>query len=344
MTDDSLKKYYDILELESDASGEDINRAYKHLKNLYSKTSMATAPIDNEWNEDDKKEILNQLEEAYIKLWPYAREENVENTECTENVENVESTECTESADEIPDGPTMTPLEEEPLKEQNEENEKNIDPLEKEESLGNDEPLPEREEYRPREEPAVSIELDDVEPPKEMPGNKAELFDSYVEEEVLFDLGTASEIGTEIEIEIDTRVDEFEIKKEETQEESKEETSEKEIEKEPEKEVKREIEKEDTLAEQFIGGIEAQPITGPVLKKIRKKLELEFPELTNSTQVPVDVLEAIEAEAFDKLPEAGYLRYYVTNYARALALPDPRDAADQYMRRFREWKSAEDLF
>lgn len=348
MTDNSLKKYYDILELENDASGEDINKAYKHLKNLYSKTSLATAPIDNEWNEDDKQEILNQVEEAYIKLWPYAREENTENTENTEstestestqnaksveNIENVEdiesaerteSAESAESANEITNTPTITPLEE---------------------PLGKDEPVIERQEYRPREEPAVSIELDEAEPPKEMPEKKAELFASYVEEEVLFDLGTASEIETEMEIEIDPKVDEVELKKEQTKEETRESELEKVPEEVPEKKseeiekkVKKEIEKEDTLAEQFVGGIEAQLITGEVLKKIREKLELGFPELANSTQVPVEALKAIEEEAFDKLPEAGYLRYYVTSFARALAHPDPKGAADQYMKRFREWK------
>ncbi|HLP60515.1 MAG TPA: helix-turn-helix domain-containing protein [Candidatus Deferrimicrobium sp.] len=302
MSDDNLKRYYDILELDYDASGEEINRAYKYLKNLYSKTSLATAPIDNEWNEADKQEILKQVEEAYIKLWPYAREEK---------------------ADELTESPSITPLEEEYQMKEEPPGDRAV-----------------KDEYHPREEPAVSIDLDEGEAPQETPENRAQLFDSYVEEEVLFDLGTESEIDTEMEIEIDTKVDEVELKKEEAPQEKEVENKEevKEIEKETGKDTDKALGKEDTLAEQFIG-IKAQPITGSVFKKIREKLDLGFTELANSTQVPVNALEAIEAEAFDKLPEAGYLRYYVTSYARALALPDPKNAADQYMKRFREWKA-----
>jgi len=275
MNNEDLKKYYEILELDSDASREDIARAYKHLKNLYSKTSLATIPVDNEWNESDKRGILEQVEDAYLKLLLVPREEK---------------------ADEFPEGegPTMTPLEEFQPKE---------------------EPVIARDEYRPPEEPAVSIDFDEEEPPKQEPGIKEELFDSFVEEEVLlFDLDTETAIEEETEIEVETEI------KEAAQE----------------KQVEKEVEKEDTQAEKFIGGVDAQPITGAVLKELREKQELGLPDLADSTQVPMEKLEAIEAEAFDKLPEAGYLRYYVTSYARALGLPDPKDAADQYMKRFRD--------
>ncbi|MCX6580139.1 MAG: helix-turn-helix domain-containing protein [Candidatus Aminicenantes bacterium] len=281
MNNEDLKKYYEILELDSDASREEIAGAYKHLKNLYSKSSLATIPVDNDWNESDKRGILEQVEDAYLKLLLHAREERAD--ELTED-----------------EGPTMTPLDEYQPKE---------------------EPVITRDEYHPPEEPAVSIDFDEEEPPKQEPGIKEELFDSFVEEEVLaFDL--------EEELEVEEPGVEIEVEKE----------IEKETERETEREIEREIEKEDTQAEKFIGGVDAQPITGAVLKELREKQELGLPDLADSTQVPVEKLEAIEAEAFDTLPEAGYLRYYVTSYARVLGLPDPKDAADQYMKRFREWK------
>ncbi|MDQ1352385.1 MAG: cytoskeleton protein RodZ [Acidobacteriota bacterium] len=272
MIDESLKHFYEILELDSDASREDIARAYKHLKNLYSKTSLATAPVDKEWTESDKRAILEQVEDAYLKLLLVPREERV---------------------DEFAEGPTITPLDEDQPKE---------------------EPVIASDEYRPQEEPAVSIDFDEEDTLIREPGHKEELFDSFVEEEVLlFDLEKESEV---------VEAEESDVKKEDTQE----------------KQVEVEVEKEDTQAEKFIGGVDAQPISGALLKELREKLELGLPALADSTQVPVEKLEAIETETFDNLPEAGYLRYYVTAYARVLGLPDPKDAADQYMKRFREWK------
>jgi hypothetical protein len=288
VSEESLKHYYEILELDSDASREDIARAYKHLKNLYSKTSMATAPVDREWNEEDKRGILEQVEDAYLKLLLVPRKER---------------------AEEFSEGPTITPLDEYPAKE---------------------EPVTTPQgDYRPQEEPAVSIDLDEEDALKQEPGNREELFDSFVEEEVLlFDLGKEPEI------------DETELNKEDLLEQPVETEVEAEVKTEVEKEEAQEkvIEKEDTQAEKFIGGVDAQPITGAVLKEIREKQELGLLDLADSIQVPVEKLEAIEEEAFDNLPEAGYLRYYVTSFARALGLADPKDAADQYMRRFREWK------
>jgi len=67
-SDKDLKKYYDILEIDSDASEEEVTRAYKYLKSLYSSDSAATLPIDDEWDETDRQEILDQVEEAYTKL------------------------------------------------------------------------------------------------------------------------------------------------------------------------------------------------------------------------------------------------------------------------------------
>lgn len=250
MTEQDLDKYYEILELDSDASEEDITRAYQYLKNLYSKTSMATAPVDDEWNESDKQEILEQVEEAYVKLLPHAPKEEA--------------------------------LEEEPVT------------------------VPEVEEYEAAEgveEPIVTIEFDEEEPviEKEETEKKAELFDSYVEEEVLF-----------VDLE-----------------------EEKEEEEEPEKE--KGVDEDDTLAEKFVGGVDAKEITGAVLKEIRESQEWSLQDMANSTQIPIDMLEHIETEGFDKMPDAGYLRWYVTTYAKTLSLPNPKEVADQYMKHYRQW-------
>ena len=264
MTGQDLDKYYEILELDSDASEEEINRAYQYLKKLYSKTSMATAPVDDEWNESDKREILEQVEEAYEKLLHHA--------------------------------PTEEVLEEEPVTLPEEE----FEAAEKVE-----EPAEEAKEYIPREEPIVTIELDEEQAGKEKEEaeKKAELFDSYVEEEVLF-------------------VDLEEEEKEEVEEEPEE---------------KKGVEEDDTLAEKFVGGIDAGEISGAVLREIRESQEWSLQGMSNSTQIPIPMLEHIEAEEFDKIPDAGYLRWYVTTYVKTLSLPNPREIADRYMKLYRQW-------
>jgi hypothetical protein len=62
------EKYYDVLELDQDASFPEIRRAYLDLKELYSSDSIVTSPIADEFSEFNRKEILEQIEEAYTKL------------------------------------------------------------------------------------------------------------------------------------------------------------------------------------------------------------------------------------------------------------------------------------
>jgi hypothetical protein len=268
MTDQDLTKYYEILELDSDASEEDITRAYQYLKKLYSKTSMATAPVDDEWDKSDKQEILKQVEEAYVKLLNYAPEEEA--------------------------------LEEEPMTVPEEEEYEAAEVVE--------EPADESKEYMPQEEPIVTIEFDEEEPVKEKEETekKAELFDSYVEEEVLF-VDLEEEKGEEEEPEEEKGVDE-----------------------------------DDTLAEKFVGGVDGKEINGAVLKEIRESQEWSLQDMADSTQVPIDMLEYIEAEEFGKIPDAGYLRWYVTTYAKTLSLPNPKEVADQYMKHYRNWLKEQD--
>lgn len=68
MTGSELQSCYEILELSPGADAGEIRRAYLHLKALYSGPSLATIPIDDEWDEKDKMRILEQLEEAYQRL------------------------------------------------------------------------------------------------------------------------------------------------------------------------------------------------------------------------------------------------------------------------------------
>lgn len=67
-TDQNLKKYFDILELNGNAALVDIKNSYQHLKKLYSSQPPVLSPILDEVPDKKRKEILGQLDEAYTKL------------------------------------------------------------------------------------------------------------------------------------------------------------------------------------------------------------------------------------------------------------------------------------
>lgn len=62
------KRYFEILELNPDASMLEIKNAYLRLKKLYSSDSIVISPISEEFSEKMRQEILQQIEEAYTKL------------------------------------------------------------------------------------------------------------------------------------------------------------------------------------------------------------------------------------------------------------------------------------
>lgn len=68
MINKKYKKYFDILEVDSNVSLVEVERAYQHLKNLYLSDSMVTLPIEDEFSNMEREEILKQIEEAYTKL------------------------------------------------------------------------------------------------------------------------------------------------------------------------------------------------------------------------------------------------------------------------------------
>ncbi len=65
------KKYYTVLELKPDASFLEVKSAYLHLKKLYSSKPPVLESIVDDIPEKMRVEILNQVEEAYVKLKEY---------------------------------------------------------------------------------------------------------------------------------------------------------------------------------------------------------------------------------------------------------------------------------
>lgn len=68
MSDKELKKYFDILEISPDASVLEIRNAYMRLKKLYSSDSVVLSPIADEFSKQERQKILQQVEDAYVKL------------------------------------------------------------------------------------------------------------------------------------------------------------------------------------------------------------------------------------------------------------------------------------
>lgn len=67
MTPDELKRKecLDVLELPADASPYEVRAAYQHLKDLYTKGSIAISPIEDDYPQEAKGDILQEIEEAY---------------------------------------------------------------------------------------------------------------------------------------------------------------------------------------------------------------------------------------------------------------------------------------
>lgn len=68
MSREEYKRYFEILEINPNASLFEIKNAYLRLKKLYSTESMVFAPITEEFPKKKRREILKQIEEAYSKL------------------------------------------------------------------------------------------------------------------------------------------------------------------------------------------------------------------------------------------------------------------------------------
>ena len=68
LTKEEKLKYLDILGLSPDATYVEIKRAYKRLMNMYSSETSVLTPITIEFSKKKRQEIVNQLEEAYIKI------------------------------------------------------------------------------------------------------------------------------------------------------------------------------------------------------------------------------------------------------------------------------------
>jgi hypothetical protein len=71
MKKEDLNKYFEILELETNANFEDVKSAYHHLKTLYSSDSPLFASISETFDKQERIDLLKEIEEAFAKLKDY---------------------------------------------------------------------------------------------------------------------------------------------------------------------------------------------------------------------------------------------------------------------------------
>jgi len=73
---EKYRQYLEILEVGPDASLTQIKKSYLHLKRLYSSENIASSPLEGDFPEERRKEILRQVEEAYAGLLSLLKEED----------------------------------------------------------------------------------------------------------------------------------------------------------------------------------------------------------------------------------------------------------------------------
>jgi curved DNA-binding protein CbpA len=77
--------------------------------------------------------------------------------------------------------------------------------------------------------------------------------------------------------------------------------------------------------------------SGSLLKQIREKMGIQLFEVSLDTKIRMELLESIEDEKFDSLPQEVYLKGHLTNLASYLLLK-PDKVTQDYIARFRAWK------
>lgn len=78
-------------------------------------------------------------------------------------------------------------------------------------------------------------------------------------------------------------------------------------------------------------------MTGAGLKRWRESRGLSLQGIQQVTKIRVEILDKIEGENFEALPDEAFLRSHLTQYARAMGL-DSKEVLDGYLERYLEWR------
>ena len=329
--------YYEILELEENASLADINRAYRKLKELYSSESMVMTPIEDEFGSEERQEIVNRVEEAYKALILYVVEKDRIQKDTAKKSEEMEDT---AEEEEPTEGEPIE--EEEPVAEEQIEAEALVTGEEIEKTLDQD------------QEDAVLLLEEQADAAHDQ--NRESDATVYVHENqheyehVHIDLPEKETVEEEYTLENSFKIIDADGEKNGHKEKQvnrkgiwDETLFTKDI-KEIKKELTRDIHGALTITKEApehnpleMEEAVSSRIIGHTLRNQREKLGLGIHEIAISTKINYKILVNIEKERFAKLPDPGYLRWYLMTYAKALSL-DPKEVADEYMKLYRQWE------
>jgi len=384
--------YYEVLELEDNATLADINRAYKKLKELYTTESIVTDPIEDEFGQEEREEIVNQIEEAYKALVLYVvqkdraqklPEEEIPPEDTAEedapDLEKEISDIVDETKKEIDDEEEEVLLLEEEIPDEESIKTITAPPTSTRSTSASSSPPPpispspeklndKEDSEKPVEKPEFAEKKEELPPPK--PPKDSQLTESNEKkEQSAVHIHENHHDHEPIHIELPEKEDEIPektielneppVEEEPPEEEVAPETPDRkgvwdetlfekdlnEIKKELTKDITKDIKNQLTISGDNSGKTEPFdkdntkeiPIKGRILRKFREKLGMGIHEMALSTKIHYKILVNIEKERFAKLPEPGYLRWYLMTYAKKLAL-DPKRVADEYMKRYRQWE------
>ena len=79
-------------------------------------------------------------------------------------------------------------------------------------------------------------------------------------------------------------------------------------------------------------------LTGAILRSIRERMGIELKDIFAATRIQPQYLDDIENEVFSSFRAEVFLRSYLIEYSRFLAL-DPQRVLNDYMPRYRAWAS-----
>ena len=83
----------------------------------------------------------------------------------------------------------------------------------------------------------------------------------------------------------------------------------------------------------------SDPGDGDMFKRLREAAEVPEDELIERTKLSISYVRAIEANRFDRLPQAVYVKGFLRSYFRYLNVPDAEKLVNAFSARLQDWQA-----
>ena len=80
-------------------------------------------------------------------------------------------------------------------------------------------------------------------------------------------------------------------------------------------------------------------VSGEMLKSIRELSGTSATDLQHHTKLSIGFIQALESDAFDRLPQESYLKGFLYSYFSYLRVKKSKEIIDRYLGKFRDWKT-----